>query len=197
MYVRCWLWHIARLLFIAQRGRGPLSRLIFIVFICLSFVSCSNIRPVDYAQESPTLDFKKFLQGNLTGWGIYQERGGRVAKRFRIDMTADWQGNIGKFIERFHFNDGTKQVREWTLTRIDDHHYIGKANDSVGSGKGEVRGNSMHWHYTIRTETDSGIYDLDYDYWMYLIDEKTLINRATLSKFGFTLGDIAVTFHKQ
>ena len=165
--------------------------------VCLLFAACSNVTPNDYAQESPKLDFKRFLQGELTGWGIYQERGGHVAKRFRIDMTADWQGNVGKFTERFSFNDGSKQVREWVLTRIDDHHYTGKANDSVGEGKGEVWGNTMHWNYTISTQTDSGTYDLDYDYWMYLVDDKTLINRATLSKFGFQLGDIAVTFHKQ
>ena len=54
----------------------------------------------------------------------------------------------------------------------------------------------MHWHYTIKTPTSSGTYDLDYDYWMYKIDEQTLINRATLSKFGVPLGDIAVTFRK-
>jgi len=136
------------------------------------------------------------LQGKLTGWGIFEDRSGKVVKRFRIDMTANWQGNKGTFIENFSFNDGTKQVRTWELTRIDDHHYTGKANDSIGVGQGEVWGNSMHWNYTIKTETDSGTYNLDYDYWMHLIDDKTLINRATLSKFGVTLGDIAVTFHK-
>jgi hypothetical protein len=83
------------------------------------------------------------------------------------------------------------------LTRIDEHNYTGKANDSVGSGKGEAWGNTLHWDYTIVTETDSGTFALDYDYWMYLIDENTLINRATLSKFGVKVGDITVTFHKQ
>ena len=162
---------------------------------CIS--SCGNVVPHDYAEETPVLKFNEFLQGELTGWGIYQERSGHVAKRFRIDMTASWEGNTGSFVENFTFNDGTKQVRKWKLTRIDDHHYVGEANDSIGKGKGEVWGNTMHWRYTIRTETDNGTYDLDYDYWMYLIDDNTLMNRANLSKFGFTLGDIAVTFHKQ
>jgi len=176
------------------------NRILFMLVVwvsCLSLASCTNVRPKDYSQQVPELDFKKFLQGSLTGWGIYQDRDGKVSKRFRIDMTAEWQGDVGKFVENFSFNDGTTQVREWELTRIDDHHYKGKANDSIGEGKGEVWGNTMHWNYTIRTVTDSGTYNLDYDYWMYLIDDKTLINRATLSKFGFTLGDIAVTFHKQ
>jgi len=168
-----------------------------VILIALLSSSCSSVEPTAYKKQTPKLEFNKFLQGKLTGWGIYQGRNGEVQKRFRIDMTANWEGDTGTFIENFTFNDGTKQVREWALTRIDDHHYTGKANDSVGVGKGEVWGNSMHWNYTIRTVTESGTYNLDYDYWMHLIDEKTLINRATLSKFGFTLGDIAVTFHKQ
>jgi len=174
-----------------------LLKILFFASGSLLLISCGNVSPKNYANELPVFDFKKFLQGKLTGWGVYQERDGYVAKRFRIDMTADWQGDVGKFTERFSFNDGTKQVREWVLTRVDDHHYTGKANDSIGLGKGEVWGNSMHWNYTIRTNTDSGTYDLDYDYWMYLIDKNTLVNRATLSKFGFVLGDITVSFHKQ
>lgn len=170
---------------------------LLVVSVVLTLSSCGRVQPNAYVNESPKLNFNRFLQGKLTGWGIYQGRDGQVQKRFRIDMTADWQGNTGSFVENFTFNDGTKQVRKWVLTRIDEHHYTGKSNDSVGIGKGEVWGNSMHWNYTIKTETDSGTYDLDYDYWMHMIDSKTLINRATLSKLGITLGDIAVIFHKQ
>jgi len=169
---------------------------LFISIVISTVASCSFVEPTDYAQQSPQFQFNKFLQGKLTGWGIYQSRNGKVQKRFRIDMTASWEGNTGTLTENFIFNDGTTQVRKWVLTRIDDHHYTGKANDSVGEGKGEVWGNSMNWKYTITTETDSGTYDLDYDYWMHMIDNKTLMNRATLSKLGFTLGDVAVSFHK-
>lgn len=167
----------------------------FVLCILIGIAGCS-IKPRDYAQQTPTLDFQQFLQGKLTGWGVYQNRSGLVTKRFRIDMNADWQGNVGKFTENFTFDDGSKQVREWVLTKIDENHYTGKANDSVGLGNGELWGNTLHWDYTILTETDSGTYALDYDYWMYLVDENTLINRATLSKFGITVGDIIVTFHK-
>lgn len=158
--------------------------------------ACSAVEPEDYADESPTLELNKFLDGKLTGWGIFQETGGKVSKRFRIDMQASWQGNKGTFIEHFTFDDGTKQTRSWDMTRIDAHHYTATANDSVGPGHGKAYGNSMHWNYTIKTDTDSGTYNLDYDYWMYQIDAHTMINRATLSKFGVPLGDIAVTFRK-
>jgi len=172
------------------------KRCFFVACLFLFISACSSVRPLDYAQESPKLDFRNYLQGQLSGWGVFQDRSGKVTKRFRIEMLANWQGDAGTLTENFSFNDGTKQTRQWQLTRQDAQHYTGKANDSVGIGTGEQQGNSMHWLYTIRTETDSGVYDLDYDYWMYMIDDKTLINRATLSKFGFTLGTIIVTFHK-
>ena len=158
--------------------------------------ACSSVKPDDYASETPRLELNKFLNGKLTGWGIFQKTAGKVSKRFRIDMQASWHDNKGSFVEHFSFNDGTKQTRSWVMTRVDEHHYTAVANDSVGTGHGEVYGNTMHWHYTIKTPTSSGTYDLDYDYWMYKIDEQTLINRATLSKFGVPLGDIAVTFRK-
>jgi Protein of unknown function (DUF3833) len=32
---------------------------------------------------------------------------------------------------------------------------------------------------------------------MWQIDDKVLINRAVFSKFGFTLGEVLITFNKQ
>jgi len=172
-------------------------RTIFVMLGTALLAACSAVSPEDYRDESPRFVLEEFLNGKLSGWGIYQETGGRVVKRFRIDMEASWTGNKCKFVENFSFDDGSKQVRTWEITRIDEHHYEAVANDSVGPGKGEAYGNTLHWDYTIKTKTDSGTYDLNYDYWMYMIDKNTLINRATLSKFGVPLGDIAVTFHKK
>jgi hypothetical protein len=35
-----------------------------------------------------------------------------------------------------------------------------------------------------------------FDDWMFLQDERTLIHRATVSKFGFTLGEVIIFFRK-
>ena len=161
----------------------------------LALTACS-VSPEVYKEQTPALDITQFLNGKLLGWGIF-EQNGEVTKRFHIEMDAHWEGNKGTFIEHFTFNDGTKQVRSWDITRLNEHEFTGVANDSVGIGRGQMYGNSMHWNYTITTPTERGTYDLDYDYWMHLVDSNTLINRATLSKFGIPLGDISVTFRKQ
>jgi hypothetical protein len=38
---------------------------------------------------------------------------------------------------------------------------------------------------------------MDMDDWMYLIDERTLLNRTTMSKFGFPLGEVTLSFRKR
>jgi len=38
---------------------------------------------------------------------------------------------------------------------------------------------------------------VDLDDWMYLIDDRVMLNRATMSKFGFRLGEITLSFTKR
>ena len=44
---------------------------------------------------------------------------------------------------------------------------------------------------------DGKVYHVDFDDWMYLIDERVMLNRATMSKFGVRLGEIALSFTKR
>jgi len=38
---------------------------------------------------------------------------------------------------------------------------------------------------------------VDLDDWMYLIDDRVMLNRATMSKFGVRLGEITLSFTKR
>jgi len=37
---------------------------------------------------------------------------------------------------------------------------------------------------------------VQFDDWMYLISERVLINRASMSKFGIELGEVTLSFYK-
>ncbi|WP_019104390.1 DUF3833 family protein [Chromobacterium haemolyticum] len=39
-------------------------------------------------------------------------------------------------------------------------------------------------------------YLVQFDDWMFLQDERSLLNRAVMSKFGFRLGEVTLFFHK-
>jgi hypothetical protein len=39
-------------------------------------------------------------------------------------------------------------------------------------------------------------WDIDFDDWMFRIDERTVLNKAVMSKFGVRVGEIVLSFHK-
>jgi hypothetical protein len=94
-------------------------------------------------------------------------------------------------------SDGTTQRRIWRLTKHADGRYTGTADDVVGTANGQTRGNAFRWNYTLALPVDGKVYNVDLDDWMYLIDDRVMLNRATMSKFGFRLGEITLSFTKR
>ena len=126
---------------------------------------------------------------------MFQDRGGKVLKRFHVRIDASWQGNVGTLDEHFEWSDGKKTRRVWTVTKLDQHRYAGTASDVVGTAQGEAFGNALRWRYQLNLETDDGkTYEVSFDDWMYLIDDRTLLNRSYMSKFGFELGQVTLAF---
>jgi hypothetical protein len=66
----------------------------------------------------------------------------------------------------------------------------------VGSATGEAAGNALRWSYTLKLPVDGKVYEVDFDDWMYLIDDKVMLNKARMSKFGFELGQVTLSFQK-
>ena len=103
--------------------------------------------------------------------------------------------------------------------------YTGRADDVVGMATGQERGNAFNWRYTLAlpvggkpsdagppqgASTPSGgstareaasvgatIVNVDFDDWMYLMTDKVMLNKATMSKFGFRLGEVTLSFTKR
>jgi hypothetical protein len=73
----------------------------------------------------------------------------------------------------------------------------GTAADVVGVADGEVAGNALHWRYTLRLPVDGRNWDVQFDDWMFLQDEHTLLNSARMSKFGIGLGEVSLFFRKE
>ena len=40
-------------------------------------------------------------------------------------------------------------------------------------------------------------YEVQFDDWMYQMDDKVMLNRATMSKFGIELGEVLLSFRKR
>jgi hypothetical protein len=157
---------------------------------------CAGPQPADYAAEKPLLDLKTYFNGELTAHGIFTDRSGKVARRFTVAMTGTWVGNQGTLDERFTYSDGKTERRVWRLTDLGGGRYSGRADDVVGEAIGVAAGNALNWRYTLSLPVDGKVYEVQFDDWMYLMDQRVMLNKAAMSKFGIHLGEVTLSFYK-
>ena len=158
---------------------------------------CANPQVADYAQERPLLELDRYFTGRVLAHGVFQKRNGAVARRFTVVMDCHWEGNQGVLDEAFTYSDGSTERRIWRLTKHADGRYTGRADDVVGEAQGQTSGNAFRWNYTLRLPVDGKEYEVQFDDWMFLVDDRVMLNRATMSKFGVTLGEVLLSFTKQ
>ena len=158
---------------------------------------CAGPQVSDYAQQRPALQLDRYFNGRIRAHGIFQKRGGEVVRRFTVVMDCHWEGNQGVLDEAFSYSDGSTSRRVWRLTKHEGGRYTGRADDVVGEAAGQESGNAFRWNYTLRLPVDGKEYEVQFDDWMFLVDERVLLNRATMSKFGITLGEVLLSFSKE
>jgi hypothetical protein len=164
--------------------------------LAIFFSGCALQNLEDYSTEKPLLDLQNFFDGNTTGWGIVQDRSGTVTRRFVVKIVGEFEGNTGTLDEQFEWSDGKTEQRIWRLKKTETNKWIGVADDVIGEATGLLSGNTLKWEYTLKLPLDEGFVNVKFDDWMYLVDDKVLMNRAKFSKFGFFLGEVTLAFIK-
>lgn len=172
-------------------------RFLFAAALVLGLAGCAGPGVERYRAEQPVLDLKTYLNGTLDAWGIFQGRDGEVQKRFHVVIDAQWEGDTGVLDEHFKWSDGTTSRRVWTLVRQADGSFRGTADDVVGEALGEISGNTLRWRYVLALPVDGKVYNVDFDDWMFLMDDKVMLNRSAMSKWGVRLGEVTLSFRKR
>lgn len=173
--------------------RGINITLLILLSIMIS--SCStNIN--HYQGTSPEFKLEQFFNGELSAYGMVQDRNGKVLRRFNVKMTGEWQDNKGVLDEHFVYDDGEKQRRVWHLSKISDNQYQGTASDVTKDALGQTQGFALNWQYTLAIEVEDRTWNINFDDWMYLLDENRLINKAKMKKWGFTVGEVTLLIEK-
>ena len=157
---------------------------------------CASPSPSDYASQTPTLDLRQYFNGKLLAHGIVTDRSGKVVQRFTVLITGTWVGDTGTLDEQFSYADGRREQRVWTLLRGADGRYTGRAADVLGQADGQASGNALNWRYTLLLPVDGRTWEIQFDDWMFLVDDQVLLNRAVMSKFGIRLGEVLLSFRR-
>ena len=175
--------------------------LIFILLIIIAALIKSNLfndnmKPEDFKNTEPEIKIEKYFEGQVKAWGILQDRKGKVTRQFEANMLGKFENNILTLEEDFFWKDGETQRRVWKIKKIDEHNYIGTAPDVVGEAKGASYGSAFKFEYNLMIPFKGKNIKIRFDDWIFKQDEKVAINRATLTKFGFKVGELIVFFEK-
>lgn len=161
----------------------------------LILAGCSSVDVKRYSGRQPELDLFEYFAGQTRGWGIVQDRKGELLRQFVVDITGTVKPT-GELVldEQFVWSDGERSERIWTIVKNGPDELHGWAADVVGTATGAVHGNAFFWTYVLNLEARGSTWKVRFDDWMFLQPDGVLLNRATMSKFGFELAQITIAF---
>lgn len=155
------------------------------------------MRPEDFAGSGPELRIEEYFLGKTRAWGTVLDRGGKPIRYFTVDIQGAWVGDEFVLREDFVFRDGERSQRIWRIRRLDDHRYEGRAGDVVGTAVGSRYGNALNWRYDLEISVQSRQIRVHFNDWMFLHEDRVLVNRATMTKFGIRVGEVILFFRPE
>lgn len=156
------------------------------------------MRVEDFAGATPPMVLEDFFAGRTKAWGIFQDRFGRLRQQFVVDIHGTWDKDVRTLTltEDFTYRDGAREQRVWTIEKIDEHSYRGRAGDVVGTAEVRAFGSAVNLTYRMRIKVGGKDWILNFDDWMFRQDDRVMINRAEVAKWGIQLGTATIFFQR-
>ncbi|NVK42316.1 MAG: DUF3833 domain-containing protein [Oceanospirillaceae bacterium] len=162
----------------------------------LTLAGCSDMRIEQFQNSAPEFRLERYFDGRVLAWGWFEDRFGNVRRQFFVDIDGQWDGQQLILDESFEYSDGETEHRTWTITPDGQGGYRGRAADIVGTAQGQSAGNALNWRYSMDLKVGDRHWRVQFDDWMLLQPDGVLLNRATVSKWGLTLGEVRLFFVK-
>ncbi len=170
------------------------------VVVCAIVISaCANHKLGDHSDQSPAFDLVAFFDGKSVAHGQFQDRFGKVRRRFSVDIEGSWDGEKLTLIEDFNYDDGEQERRVWRIRKgATENSWTGYADGVVGQAHGEVSGNAMHWRYQFDLATGPNkTMRVVFDDWLWLQTPDRLLNKAYVSRLGIDIGEVTIFFERE
>ncbi|WP_424940724.1 DUF3833 domain-containing protein [Aliiroseovarius sp. S253] len=172
----------------------------FIAGLVLATVTLSACAGRPDLQDQPLSDrefnLEEFFDGKSVARGQFQDLFGRVQRRFDVQITGEWNGQTLTLVEDFTYDDGETEQRIWTLEKTGEETWEGTAPGVLGAAVGRENGDTFNWTYRIDLPVRKGTMRVDFDDWMWLLNEDRVLNRAYVSRYGVRIGEAIIVFEK-
>ncbi|MEM9431631.1 MAG: DUF3833 domain-containing protein [Pseudomonadota bacterium] len=164
--------------------------------IILVLGACGRPSLDDPSLGGPKLDLETFFEGEVRGYGQFQDLFGTVRRRFVVDIVGTFDGETLTLVEDFVYEDGSEERRVWTLQKTGADSWAGSAPGVIGTAFGTERGDVFNWKYEIDLPVPDGTLRVSFDDWMWQLTEDRVLNRAYMERFGVGIGDVIIIFEK-
>lgn len=171
---------------------------ILVPLCAMVLMGCStNVSVEENAAGGSPLVLEEFFKGELGAHGVILSRGGAVRRSFNAVMRGQWREEsgvlTGVLTEDFVFNDGEELQRRWEFTKTGDRTYEGIASDVDGVAALATSGNALRMDYTLMVPMSGRTVNVDVEDWLWLMEPGVMVNKSTMRKWGFRVGEIITT----
>lgn len=152
--------------------------------------------PVGVAQD-PMFTLEDVFAGETRGWGIFEDRWGRVRRHFTMRVVGQRTADGLILDERVSYRDGAREQRTWQFTRLGGGRYEARTEDVIGVARGQIDGRLFAWRYRILMPIGGRKIALDFDDRFLFHDDGVIVNIAIARKFGIRVGRVTLFFQTE
>ena len=156
--------------------------------------SPSSLR--DALAGSEPFDLTTFLAGHTRAEGVFEDRFGRLKRRLFVDMHGAWKGGRFHLEEHFTYDDGRREERIWIVVPGEGGNFTATCDDCIGIARGHAADGTITMHYRFRLRMKSRVITVDFADRIHRLGPGRAVNRATMSKLGVRLGELALFFER-
>ena len=142
--------------------------------------------------ESP-LVMEEFFAGVTDGEGVFVNSWTGKERRFRVVIAGFWDGKELTLVEDFDYADGEKDRKTWRLQSQGPGAFTGTREDVVGLARVWTEDRRVRLEYSV----ELGGWTVDFADIMALRADGTLLNRATVAKWGLRIGRVELVLRKR
>jgi hypothetical protein len=144
----------------------------------------------------PAFDLFRFLAGRTVAHGVFEDRFGKLRRSFTVEIEGKANDGVLTLEEDFIFSDGTTDHRLWRLEKTAEDRFTAICGDTLAPADGRIGPEQCEMSYKIMLDIGSRQLAVRFDDVFYPLDDTTMINRATVTKLGFRLGQTIIVLSK-